>query len=518
MIKILIVEDEAGIRNSLAQAFPWHEMGCELIDSADSGISALALCMKNQPDIIISDIVMPGVDGLTFLRYVREQYPETQFIILTGHRNFDYARDAINLGASYFLTKPIVYAELLDAINKLIDKIYSQQENKRIINQREQVLRHLLTGKIFKSTEIVPQVKSFFDSLDRYQVVVFRFDYELGDLVRQQNLQTYLETLITGQAVTLTRVDDQNLAMVLKSDSQHADSDSLRHFLSQILSRATDTFRASLSLGVSLVHDQIDQLHEAYIESLRALGRKFFAGNGSINFFVTESQDSPGKSSQDFKTINRISDQVAEWLDRADNSTLSRDCNQLFKETIILLGDQIDLIKSISIAAIILIIKRVLKDDVRQISLLFDKYASFRKIVSCETLDELNDVFNSLVLDLADYRSIKSLSRQTLMNRILTYIQNNYQNSISLNDIARQVYLSPTYLSSIISNETGKGFSDLLNEVRIQKATELLSDPKKKITEIAYAVGYNEPQYFTMTFKKYMDMTPRDYREMLLKT
>jgi len=82
MIKILIVEDEAGIRNSLAKAFPWHEMGCELIDAADSGISALAMCMKNQPDIIISDIVMPGVDGLTFLRYVREQYPETQFINL----------------------------------------------------------------------------------------------------------------------------------------------------------------------------------------------------------------------------------------------------------------------------------------------------------------------------------------------------------------------------------------------------------------------------------------------------
>lgn len=120
-------------------------------------------------------------------------------------------------------------------------------------------------------------------------------------------------------------------------------------------------------------------------------------------------------------------------------------------------------------------------------------------------------------MDLADYRSIKSLNRQTLMNRILSHIQNNYQNSITLNDIARQVYLSPTYLSSIISNETGKGFSDLLNEVRIQKAIELLSDPKKKITEIAYAVGYNEPQYFTMTFKKYTDMTPRDYREMLLK-
>jgi hypothetical protein len=142
----------------------------------------------------------------------------------------------------------------------------------------------IASGNIFKSTELVPQVKSYFDSLDRFQVVVFRFDHEMGDLVRQQNLQTYLETLITGQAVTLTRVDDQNLAMVVKSETEHADNDSLRQFLNQILTRTTDAFRASLSLGVSLVHDRIDQLHVAYIESLRALGRKFFSGNGSINF------------------------------------------------------------------------------------------------------------------------------------------------------------------------------------------------------------------------------------------
>lgn len=118
MIKLLIVEDEAGIRSSLMNAYSWAELGCELIGSAGSGIEALEICLKMSPDIVISDIVLPGIDGLTFLKYIREKNPATQFIILTGHRNFDYAKDALNLGAAFFMLKPINYSELKAAIEK----------------------------------------------------------------------------------------------------------------------------------------------------------------------------------------------------------------------------------------------------------------------------------------------------------------------------------------------------------------------------------------------------------------
>lgn len=128
MIKVLIVEDEAGIRDSLSQAFSWTEIGCELIGSVDSGLAALEFCIHTQPDIIISDIVMPGIDGLTFLKYIKEKYNHVKFIILTGHREFNYAKDAVNLGAEFFMLKPINYNELLSALTTLIDRIINESE------------------------------------------------------------------------------------------------------------------------------------------------------------------------------------------------------------------------------------------------------------------------------------------------------------------------------------------------------------------------------------------------------
>lgn len=152
MIKVLIVEDEAGIRSSLANAYSWSEMECELLGCAASGIEALEICLKVQPDIIISDIVMPGIDGLTFLKYIKDKYPEIQFIILTGHRNFDYAKDALNIGASYFMLKPINYEELKENICRLASQIVNSNEERETENKQEQVLRRLLNGHVYKKS------------------------------------------------------------------------------------------------------------------------------------------------------------------------------------------------------------------------------------------------------------------------------------------------------------------------------------------------------------------------------
>lgn len=517
MIKILIAEDEAGIRTSIANAFPWLEMGCELVGAADSGINALELCLQHVPDIIISDIVMPGIDGLTFLKYVREKYPATQFILLTGHRNFDYAKDALNLGAAVFLLKPIVYSELRDAINKLIDKIVSQQEARKTENQQEQVLRNLLAGRIYHRGSLMPQVKALLNDMLDFQVAVLRFDHDQDDSIRMQNLLLFCESLLSGPGILLVKADAEHLVFIFMLPTSENDNDGIRAFMIQVQQRVKETFHATVSVGVSSLHHGSDQLREAFVEGLRALGRKFFSGSGSTNFFLSAQVLADETITTDYQIITQGYREILDLVERPDSSQLNQQAGERFAVLIQPLGSQVDLLKSSFIAIAALAIKRVLKDDSRQLALLFDKYANFQKVIGCESLEELRDLFVNLVLDLSDYRSIKSCNRQTLLSKIFTYIHENYQNSITLNDIAKAVYLSPSYLSSIISNETGKGFTDILNEVRIQQAIELLKDPRRKIAEIAYTVGYNEPQYFTMIFKKHTDLTPRDYRELYCK-
>ena len=149
MIKILIAEDEQGILDSISNAFSWENMGCEISGLAQDGIHALELCLSNPPDLIISDIVMPGIDGITLLRYIKDKYPHTQFIILTGHRSFEYAKDALNLGAALFLLKPINFTELEDAILKCVERILQEEKQQQDENQQEHILSSLLNGYIY---------------------------------------------------------------------------------------------------------------------------------------------------------------------------------------------------------------------------------------------------------------------------------------------------------------------------------------------------------------------------------
>lgn len=164
----------------------------------------------------------------------------------------------------------------------------------------------------------------------------------------------------------------------------------------------------------------------------------------------------------------------------------------------------------------VLCIRNIVGQENKQTALFFEKYANFQKVIRCDTLEMLKDIYLNLILDLNDYRSIKTSNKQELINKILDYIQDHYMEAITLSAVSKTVFLSPSYLSTLITNETGRSFTDIVNEVRISKAIELLKDPKRKIADIAYSVGFNEPQYFSIIFKKCTNLTPRDYREFYL--
>lgn len=358
MIKVLIAEDEEGILYSISNAFSWENMGCEIIGLAQNGIQALEYSLSTPPDIVISDIVMPGIDGITFLRYLKEKYPNTQFIILTGHRNFEYACDALNLGAAVFLLKPVNYKELENHLKKIINTILASQEQQQIENQQDYILSNLLSGHVYSSIDFSPRILQLLDSLKQFRVCAFQFDdNQEHDIFRIHNLAKFCE---------------------------------------------------------------------------------------SIN--------------------------------------------------------------------------SIIGSDKQQTALLFEKYANFQKVIRCDTLEMLKDIFVNMIIDLSDFRSIKTSTKQDIVNKITDYISNHYMEQLSLSTVAKSVFLSPSYLSSLITGETGKNFTDIVNEIRISKSIELLKNPKMRIADIAYSVGFNEPQYFSSIFKKCTNLTPRDYRDFYLSS
>ena len=514
MLKVLIVEDEAGIRNSIANAFSWEEMGCELFGAAGSGLQALELCLNTPPDLVISDIVMPGIDGLTFLKYIREKYPFTQFIILTGHRNFDYAKDALNLGAAFFMLKPINFMELEDSIRKLIAKIMQERENKKIETQQEHILRSLLNGRIYHNTSLLPQVKNLLNRIRDYRVCVLKFDDDIeNDPFRLQNLMVFCENLTARENLLMVKADNAHLVFILLLSQKDSSFEDMRSYLLKLLQRVYDFFHITVSAGVSEVRHGYDTLHEAYIQGLRALSQKFFTGNGSVHMF-----HAPGSLPlvTDYNQLLGFCQDILTWLSSGNPDSLSLFTDRLFSEFLSSFGSDASLLKSSFVVLFSLCIQKTIGEDARQLAILLERYSNFQKVIRCESIEVLKDLLLNLIMDLGDYHTVKSGTKQVIVQKITDFIDRNYQDNISLNDAARIVYLSPSYLSTLITSETGKNFTEILNEVRIKKAIGLLKDPSRKITEIAYAVGFHEPQYFSIIFKKLTDLTPRDYRKLYL--
>lgn len=518
MIKILLAEDEDGIRTSISNAFSWNELGCELYAAAASGLEALELCLKNPPDIVISDIVMPGIDGLTFIKYMKEKHPDMQFIILTGHRNFDYAKDALNLGAAYFMLKPVNYSELKQAIVSLVTKITDTQEGRKLEIQKEQLLSGLLSGHFVPRDSRDTPVYSWLKNTSCYQVLTLAFDEtdETADpTVRLENLSVYCRHLLEDYNCLYTKMNTGYFVILFPYHQKQENLFAQKQLFLSVLQRTSELFHSTISMGVSALLGQQEQFHEGYIQSLRALGQKFFSGKSSLNFFLTPRSEDIDQIT-DYNLTSLSVQKTVDLIKRSNGLLLEQLANDLFFLLFAPYHQNIALIKSSFIIVAILCIKKVVREDARQLAIMLEKYGNFQRAVKSDTLQDLKDIFINLVLDLSEYQTLKLSPKQTVIDKVIVFIQENYQSNISLNDIAKSVYLSPSYLSSMITSETGKSFTDILNEIRIQKAIDLLKDPKKRIADVAYAVGFKEPQYFSIVFKKVTQLTPRDYREMYL--
>lgn len=518
MIKILIVEDETGIRDSLMKAFTWSELGCDLIGAVDSGIAALEFCVHNHPDIIISDIVMPGIDGLTFLRYIKEKYKNTKFIILTGHRDFDYAKDALNLGAEFFMLKPIDYRELLSALTSLVNTLINESEKKKGETQKSQILHNLMCGKIYRKENVASNIHIILENISSFRIAVLQFDNEQNqDPFKLASLLDFCEKN-SGilEDISSIKMDENYLALFIPISGNENVSDT-KDYLLQIQNKINNFFQTTLSIGISSAQNGYENLHVAYIQGIKALGKKFFNGINSINIFIEETPYDSKEELTDYHFITTFSDQIREYINLYQEEELLNQTKTLFKQFSDSFQHNVDFLKSSFIILVVMLSRKVLGEKNKRYILFYEKHSNFQNVIRCNFINDLENLFVDIIMDLKNFIDSDNGSHTSIISKVQKYIEENYRQNITLNDVAKNVYLSPAYLSSILTSETGKSFVNILNEVRISHAIELLKNTELKISKIAYNVGFNEPQYFTLTFKKYIGETPRNYRELYLK-
>ncbi|MBP1966743.1 response regulator [Paenibacillus aceris] len=526
MKKVLLVDDEILIRETIRDTIQWEKEGFIYCGDASDGEVALPMIEQYQPDILITDIKMPFMDGLELSSFVRKNMPDVKIVILSGHGDFEYARTALRLGVEEYCTKPISSADLVQTLRQVSDKIDDERRAKEQIEQLKQgesrhagltqskLLNDLCSGFITTSEAVHLSSKLSLNLLSRYYVVVtadFRkmasadsvpddiFDYMKQD---EHKLNLKLE----GDNILVFKRSKTECVWILKRESPEHIKQALETF-QHVQNQTTDQLPYSISIGIGSVQDRMQGIHVSFLEAMedmhwRRLSRQnrqamLESRNGSFeqSVFLDRAQfvdflkiGSPAKAESFVRTFASVL-QHTDWHSSLIGYYILNDLT--------------------------LEVFRSARDSYPNIAN-FDTtlHTMQNAIESIRSWDESCAYLIGLSEQYWQWRSGASDKYGDMLVKVKKYIHDHYDKDyFSLQDAADHVNLSPGHLSKVFSQEIGQTFIEYLTQTRIRKAMELLQTTQAKSYEIAFLVGYNDAHYFSNLFKRVTGMTTKQFRK-----
>ena len=531
MLKVFLAEDEFIIREGIKNNIDWQAHGYEFCGEASDGELAFPLIQKTRPDILITDIKMPFVDGLALSRLVKKELPETEIIILSGYEEFDYAKEAIQIGVARYLLKPINGETLLQEIDSVAEIILGKQKEKEIrekyqkemeensLRDQMDLFQHLVTGDCS-----MEELLSVADKLDLkimapwYSIVLLKIqsmkhDYEeySGSIVvvdeRIVKLAEPEHVLIFDRAL-------EGRAFLFKADSEEELLAYQKEYLGDVKEVLSGYANLRYFGGIGTPVNRLREIPASFEDASHAFAHRYLVAESCILDSSLLMQEGAAEQ-EDF----RISAVNPEQIDRAKMQEFLRTGD--LDEVIYFVDEFFGKLDG-----------GAMKSRIFRQYITMDAYfsiADFLKGLGLQK-DEIEapDQDSSILQDeksAMDYivrimnkalvlREKKASSRyEDVVSEVIHYIEDNYaQEELSFNLLASHVNFSPNHLSMIFSQQTGQTLIRYLTDYRMNRAKELLRCSSKKSSVISMEVGYKDPHYFSYLFKKTQGMTPTQYR------
>ncbi|WP_449539623.1 response regulator transcription factor [Ferdinandcohnia sp. Marseille-Q9671] len=520
MYNVLLVDDEVNILEGIATIVNWAECGTNLIYKANNGTMALEYIMQNPPDIVVSDIKMPGLNGVELIKRVHQVYPHIKFIILSGHDEFEYAKTAMEYNVKYYLLKPSNETKIEEALSKVVSELNEQKRKEEIVTTiknklqdvlpkaKEQFLKELITNKKYGITEWEHFSNLFELKLEskRFILVVLEIDedYDLGDIFALKEITE--STFKDNEIVQLCTTIGERIILLCENNLHHL----LEHIRS-IKKVFSNLYNLDFTTGIS-DPGGVDELRKLYNEALDGLAQRFYLGNGSIiSKNDIHKKEGYQESLQFFDhedfifsirsgNINELSQYIEHFFEQLKKNTY-----------------EINLVKTHCLEMFMSIIRQAKKETMDQ---LFQKIIELQSFTTLEHFKEFIELVSVEVAQ-QNYDRTKEAQSEVIRN-LFEYVEKNYcDETLSLSKIANDIfYMNPDYLGKLFKKEMGEKFSTYLVNLRLKKAIELIEEQDHvKMFEIAEKVGFgNNPRYFSQVFKKYTGVTPSEYRSSLLSS
>lgn len=532
MYKLLIVDDEELVRKAIITKLDWTNIGFDTVLEAEDGEEALSISLEQKPDVVLTDIRMPFMDGLELAEKLGKVLPGTKVIILSGHDEFEYAQEAIKIGVLDYILKPIRSAkltELMERIKKLLDDEKKENEKlQKIRNQlhqslpllKERFLNSLINNSV-KDTEIRKKLDYLDIKIpgDSFTVCVCEID-NLNVLADEKSAAD-MDLLIFSVLNIVAELsetkgtafnDFYNRQVIVFSGenpgSMKAEND-LYSILEGIRENVEKYLKVTVSIGIGSTVRKLKDVSISYKDALYALDYKMFMGKNR----VYDIKDLGYRQSNIYYPIDKIN---------AVLSTVKQESVEEVKKHVDLFFNDLISKKSLSPDNIKIILSELVNSAQRLLMEIKNEeegsfnmdFGIYEKISRHDTLEDIKLVISKFLTDICKYiRTVRNNRNLNIIDKAKSCINEYYHlEDLSLNYVADTVSISPGYLSILFRRETDETFIEYLTRVRMEKAKELLRTSSMKAYEVAYKVGYSDPHYFSICFKKYTGCTPSDYK------
>lgn len=533
MYKVFIVDDEAVVRDGLKRTIGWQELGFELIGDYANGREALDAIDLNMPDLIISDISMPFMDGLALTAAAGSKYPHIKMIILTGYDEFEYAQQAIRLKVSDFILKPITAQEIRELLLKVkaemdeetrrredFSRLYSQLKQSLPLLKERFLERLVVTGmkaeeaqerfRYFGLTPLASPCLAMVADIDDFGSRPLQRESGQDTEILRYAAYNLFEEIALREDLLLFRTREERIALIVSDGAEDTDvyekafrvAEEARFYIHKYL-------KFTVTIGVGQAVQAVQQLTASYTSALSALDYRFLLGkNRVISLLDMESRPALAETLR------------PDWdrqLASAVKTGSLEEIRQLIREFVC------DLKQGMApMDSCIFHIQKVilsLMNTIQELDLHEPRSILLTDVYKYKTLDEieawLTQTVTSVMNAVAENRH--HLTRMQI-RKAVDYIETHYADEdISLQHLCRHVLMSTSYFSLVFKQHTGETFVEYLTRTRMDKAKELLAHTGLKFYEIAGQVGYNDPNYFSILFKKHAGMTPREFRDRQAK-
>jgi|LGVF01.1.fsa_nt_gb two-component system response regulator YesN len=524
MYRILVIDDEKIVLDSVRYIIESNYNNVD-IETARNGKEGLIKFDSFKPHIVITDIRMPGISGLEFIKKAYKIDKKVKFLIVTAFEQFEYAKESFKFSVEDYILKPLNKKTLIESLDKTIKKI--ELENKRRNEELESIEKYFSSINLVESNFFNSVIlrRDFTKYLDQYRdllsvdltngyIVAIKFRHISEDAFwNQENANNhklndgneYLKTHVKYNYDALVSNVFFNKIFIYLENNENVSEESILEFWKNVYDKLIKKFGLKIKVGIGKPK-KISSIYDSYEEAIIVL---------KLSDEKVDRYTSSIMSSIDLKIFTQICDQLLMHFKNRSKKVFDSfsDLKNLYLSNI---GkDAKDQSTEYNLLELLIQLYRE-SQSVKEYEsdIIYGKKYIYDYLgkTSLEKLNYFEEKLNELFWD---YVNAKDIKYSDIVVEVIKIIDTSYREEITLEETAKKVNVTPQYLSKLFKSETGKSFKETITEIRVNEAKKLFKSTKSSISEIAYMVGYNDPNYFIRLFKKNTGLTPKEYKKVI---